>query len=92
MQKGYVKDMLRILKKHRIRKAALFGSFARGSQNSKSDIDLLIDPPQKFTLFDIAELKRELEGSVKREVDLITFRSINKLLEPYIKKDMKMIM
>lgn len=32
-----------IFNKHRVKKATLFGSYARGHANEKSDIDLLLD-------------------------------------------------
>ncbi len=66
-----------ILKKHDIKRAAIFGSFARGTANSRSDIDFLIEYKSKNkSLFDLVDLKSDLEKGLKRKVDIVTYRSI----------------
>lgn len=48
------KKALSILKRHDIKRASIFGSFARGSATSKSDIDFLIEYEGKTkNLFDL---------------------------------------
>ncbi len=91
MDKKIVGKIQAVLKRHNVKKAALFGSFARGEEREKSDVDILIEPPNKFTLFDMAGMKTEIETSIRRQVDLVTFRSVSPLLKPYITKDVKMI-
>ena len=49
-----------ILQKYRIKKASLFGSVVRGDATPTSDIDMLIDPPHNFSLFDRAGLTVDL--------------------------------
>ncbi len=71
------KKALPILKRHAVKRAAIFGSFARGTAKAKSDIDFLIEYQKKNkTLFDLVDLKSDLEESLKRKVDLITYNSI----------------
>lgn len=66
-----------VLKKHGVKRAAIFGSFARGHANKRSDIDFLIEYHGKDkTLFDLVDLKSDLEKALQRAVDLITYRSI----------------
>ena len=66
-----------MLKEHGIRKAAVFGAFARGDFDEKSDIDFLIEPPDdEFSLLDLARLKVALEERLERKVDLVTYDSI----------------
>lgn len=91
MEKAIVGKIVRILKRHGITRAAVFGSFARGEGKKGSDIDLVIEPPGKFTLFDAVRIKGELEGSLEKEVDIITFDSISPHLKAYITRDMKVI-
>lgn len=91
MDSKSVGKIRRILKKHKIKKAALFGSAARGEEKRGSDIDILIEPPRAFTLFGLARLKAELESALKKSVDLVTFRSVDTLLKPHIMKDLRMI-
>lgn len=71
------KRVLPILKKHAVKRAAIFGSFARGEAKAKSDVDILIEYKKKDkSLFDLVNLKSELEESLDRKVDLITYNSI----------------
>ncbi len=87
MQRTVISRIIPLLKKYRITKAALFGSFARGTTKKKSDIDLLIDFKDKKTFIDLAALQHELEDALGRDVDLVTFRSLNPRLAPYILRD-----
>lgn len=62
---------LRVAKKYGAKNVRIFGSFARGEQTKRSDIDLLVRMPKGATLFDIAGLKIDLEKELKRKVDVI---------------------
>ncbi|PIN94713.1 hypothetical protein COU53_02355, partial [Candidatus Pacearchaeota archaeon CG10_big_fil_rev_8_21_14_0_10_30_48] len=72
------------LKKHNVIRAGIFGSFARGEQKKNSDIDILIEFEGKKSLFDLVELKLELEDRLNKKVDIITYKSINSLLKKII--------
>jgi len=52
-----------ILKRHNVKRAAVFGSYARGDQKKKSDIDILIEykNDNDKSLLDFVGLKLELE-------------------------------
>ncbi len=54
-------------------KAWLFGSFARGEQTDKSDVDILFIPDmsQKFSLFTLGGMYMDLKEKLGREVDLV---------------------
>lgn len=71
------KKALPILKKHSVKRAAIFGSFATGTAKPRSDIDFLIEYKGKTkSLFDLVDLKLDLEESLNRKVDVITYNSI----------------
>ena len=71
------KKIVPILKKHAVKRAAIFGSFARGEAEEKSDVDILIEYKTKTkSLFDLVDLKSDLEKTLDRKVDVITYRSI----------------
>ncbi len=71
------KRSLPILRRHSVKRAAIFGSFARGEAKAKSDVDLLIEYKGKNkSLFDLVDLKSELENSLGRKVDIVTYGSI----------------
>jgi len=75
-----------ILQKYRVRKAALFGSIVRGDATPTSDVDMLIDPPARFSLFDLAGLKVDLEDILRRPVDVVEYESIKPLIKDSILK------
>jgi predicted nucleotidyltransferase len=71
------KKALPILKRHSVKRASIFGSFARGTAKARSDVDFLIEYKEKNkSLFDLVDLKLELEESLDRKVDLVTYNSI----------------
>ena len=74
-----VKDKaLPILKKHKVKKAAVFGSVAKGTATYKSDVDFLIEyRGHDKTLLDLVDLKNALEEALGKKVDVITYASIN---------------
>ncbi|MEI6243223.1 MAG: nucleotidyltransferase family protein [Chlamydiota bacterium] len=71
------KKVLPVLKKHAVKRAAIFGSFARGDAKAKSDVDILIEYLGKDkSLFDLVDLKSDLEKTLSRKVDVVTYSSI----------------
>ncbi|MEA1957402.1 MAG: nucleotidyltransferase family protein [Euryarchaeota archaeon] len=81
--------ILPILKKYGVKKAALFGSFARGEQKPDSDIDILVKfkDRENKTLLDLVGLELELVDVLNRKVDVLTYNSIHPLLKDYILKE-----
>lgn len=76
-----------ILKKADVKRAALFGSYVRGEQTQKSDVDILVEYPPKTTLFDVADLKFKLEDALGKSVDLVGYKTIKPRLKEYILSD-----
>ncbi len=65
------------LREHKVKKAALFGSTARGEARMDSDIDLLISfSNPRYDLFDLAGLKLALEEALCVPVDIVTYSSL----------------
>ena len=67
----------------------MFGSFARGDFDEKSDVDILIEPPEGFSLFDLAGLHLGLEDILGRKVDVVTYDSINPLIKDRVMREKK---
>ncbi|MBD3271706.1 MAG: nucleotidyltransferase [Elusimicrobia bacterium] len=73
------KKLLNIIQQHsskiklyKVKKIGIFGSFARSNQNSKSDIDILVEFEQGGKTFDnYMDLKFFLEELFHRKVDLV---------------------
>ena len=76
-----------VLKKYPIKKASLFGSFARNEANADSDIDILIEPAQPITLFDVLRLEKELSDATSRKIDILEFSAIKLSIRDNILKD-----
>lgn len=54
----------------------LFGSYARGTQNAESDIDIAIKTKNKINKKRLYEISNLLEDKLKKEVDLINLDDI----------------
>lgn len=78
--------IISILRQHGVRRAGVFGSFARGEQTPGSDIDLLIEPDAHATLFTLARLEMALEEILGRPVDLITFNALETSARPRLRE------
>jgi predicted nucleotidyltransferase len=79
----YQELILPVLKRYFIKRAAIFGSFAKGNSTANSDIDLLIEPENNFTLFKMLQLEQEISQLINRKVDLVEYSA----LKPSIKND-----
>ena len=77
-----------ILLKHDVKKAAVFGSLARGEQNKKSDVDILIEykKDNNKSLLDFVGLKLDLEKKLNKKVDLVEYSTIKPLMKNSILK------
>ncbi|MDP3043605.1 MAG: nucleotidyltransferase family protein [bacterium] len=81
------KKIIPILEKNGVVRASVFGSFARGEDMPKSDIDILVELEKNKSLLDMIHLKNELEDLLNQKVDLLTYNSVHPLLKKYIYKD-----
>jgi len=81
-----------VLKKHRVKKAALFGSFVRGEAKESSDIDILVDVDENISLLDFVGIKLDLEEVLGRKVDLVEYGTIKPRLRERILKEQVVIL
>ena len=86
------KSLVKVLKNHDVKKAALFGSIVKGKATDKSDIDLLIEFKGRKSLLDLAGLKLELQELLKRNVDVLTYKSLHPLLKNRILSEQVVIL
>ncbi len=77
----------KILKKNKVKKAGIFGSYARGENKKNSDIDILIEVDKDYSLLDLARMKIQLEKAIKRNVDLVEYATIKPLIKNQILKE-----
>jgi predicted nucleotidyltransferase len=68
-------DLLKPILKDRfqVETIGIFGSYSRGDQKEKSDVDILVTftEPNDVDLFDFIELKQFLSRKLKTKVDLV---------------------
>lgn len=81
----YIRNMvIPILKEAGVTRSSLFGSYVRGEERGKSDIDMLVDFPKGKSLFDFIGLQLKLEDALQKKVDLITYTGIKPRLRERI--------
>ena len=79
------KKIVRILRKNKVVRAGIFGSYARGEQTKASDVDILVEiDDDKMSLLGLIGLEMELKKILGREVDLIEYVAIRHLLRERI--------
>jgi predicted nucleotidyltransferase/DNA-binding XRE family transcriptional regulator len=66
----------------------VFGSVARGSEGSDSDIDVLVDLPSTSGLFTLMRLERDLENLLEASVDVVPADSVKPRLRAAIERDL----
>ena len=84
--------ILNVLKQNDVRRASLFGSVVRGELTEDSDIDILVEFKGKKSLLDLVGLKLELEETLKRKVDVLTYKSLHPLLKDRILREQEVIL
>ncbi|MEK6915642.1 MAG: nucleotidyltransferase family protein [Nanoarchaeota archaeon] len=75
-----------VLKKYNIKKAGIFGSYARGEQKKTSDVDILIEPPKGIGI-GFVRIADNLEKALGKKVDLVTYKFINNLIRKTVLKE-----
>jgi predicted nucleotidyltransferase len=60
-----------VVERYRARNPRVFGSVLHGIDKEGSDLDLLVDPTQGATLFDLGAIQIELEEKLGVSVDVL---------------------
>lgn len=66
--------LLPVFKKHNIKKAVLFGSYAKGSADNRSDIDIMVDSNLRGLAF--YGLLEDVVNAIGKSVDLLDKQQI----------------
>ena len=81
----------KILKKYKVNKIGIFGSFATGKMKKKSDVDLLVEFDDMIDLFDFVHLNDEIQQILKNKVDLVTPDTIKPSIKPRILREVEWV-
>jgi len=79
IQKSLIKikpKLISVFKRNNIKKAGIFGSYAKGNYRKNSDIDILIEPTKNMG-FGFAKIEMELEKALNMKVDLVSYNGIS---------------
>lgn len=69
-------------RRYRVRSLWLFGSYVRGAQRRRSDVDVLIEFDETPSLLQLARLQRELSQILRKRVDI----ALKHTLKPHLGK------
>ena len=88
--KSKIERLKPILKEHyQVKTIGFFGSYAKGEQKRKSDIDILVEfvEGNSVDLFDFVELEDFLTKQLGIKVDLATKNALKPLIKDQILKE-----
>jgi len=71
-------------KQYGVSSLGIFGSFVRGKQKRKSDLDILVDFEKVPTLFGFIRLERFLSSELNIKVDLVMKSALKPTIGKYI--------
>ncbi|RLD17369.1 MAG: hypothetical protein DRI36_04005 [Caldiserica bacterium] len=70
--KNFLKREIHFLKeKYKVKKIGIFGSYVRGENKKKSDLDILVEFYEPVNLLEIVKLENFLSERLKIKVDII---------------------
>ncbi|MBU1298577.1 MAG: nucleotidyltransferase family protein [Bacteroidetes bacterium] len=77
----------KILREYKVKEIGIFGSFVRGEQKRRSDIDILVDYSELPDIFLLIDLEDYLRKILKKKVDLVRKGAIRPELKEIISKE-----
>lgn len=77
-----------ILREYNVRRAGVFGSFARGDFTADSDVDLLVSFNKTPGLFAYMAMIEKLKAALSRPVDVLTDAALDAHFRPYVEADL----
>lgn len=83
------KNKDRILQKYKFKEMGIFGSFVRGEQKKRSDVDILVDFDEKDIpdLLESIAMEEYIQKLLRKKVDLIRKEAIRPELKDIILKE-----
>ncbi len=89
------KEIVKILKevkyeteqKYKARLKGIFGSYARGEESNKSDLDVLVEFEKEANLLHLVGLSLFLEEKLHLPVDIVPYDSVREEIRDYVLKE-----
>ncbi len=78
-----------VSRKYKVSEIGIFGSFVRGDQKKRSDLDILVEFDEENipSLLKLIEMERYLQRLLRKKVDLVMKSSIRPELKDIILKE-----
>jgi len=89
-RKQQLQSLKTILKKRfNVETIDIFGSYARGEQDSQSDLDILVtySESEPVSLLTVARLRRYLKRKLRIKVDIVSKEFLNKYIRDQVLKE-----
>jgi uncharacterized protein len=80
-------EILRLAARRGARNLRVFGSVARGENDSNSDIDFLVDLEPGRSLLDLGGLQRDLEELLTSRIDVVSSRGLRDRVREKVLRD-----
>lgn len=80
-------NKLVLTERFKVKEIGIFGSFIRGEQKGKSDIDILVEFNETIDLLDFVALERFLSELVEMKVDLVMKSALKPRIGQHIQKE-----
>lgn len=88
----HIKELHIYFSSRPIKRAFLFGSYARNEADTKSDVDILVELDHSQPIgMKFFEFQEDLKKLLNLEVDLVSENGVSKHLKPFINKDKLLI-
>ena len=78
-------------KQYGVSSLGIFGSFVRGKQKRKSDLDILVDFEKVPTLFGFIRLERFLSSELNIKVDLVMKNALKPAIGKHILNEVEQV-
>lgn len=76
--------------KFKVSNIGIFGSFIKGKENDKSDIDILVEFYEPIG-WEFVNLQQYLEDILELKVDLVTKNSLKKIIRDNVLKEVEFV-
>ena len=80
----YQKLLAGFFKNQPVKRAYLFGSFARGENTTVSDLDILVEMEPGTGLFKFISIHNQLQSALNIQIDLVSANGLSPKIKPYI--------
>ena len=86
---GRLEAVRAVIARYPVSNPRVFGSVARGEDDEKSDLDLLADPTERTTYFDLSALEDELSTLLGVPVDILTPGAVGPDIAKAVHRDLR---